>query len=142
MPSYSASRSPCPIGRASRVLGDRWALLVLREAFLGVDRFDTFIERLPISRAALTSRLQMLVHAGIMERQPPTGKRATYRLTKAGEDLFPTLTALRQWADRWLFEEGHKPLPLHTRFDEDVAPVIVTTFTGRRIEAADRRAST
>lgn len=138
MCSFAASRSPCPIGRASRVLGDRWALLVLREAFLGVDRFDTFMERLPISRAALTSRLKMLVDAGILERQPPTGKRATYRLTEAGEDLFPMLTALRQWSDRWLFDKGHKPLPLHTRFGEDIAPVIVTTRTGKLVKAADR----
>lgn len=138
MRSFTASRSPCPIGRASRVLGDRWALLVLREAFLGIDRFDGFMERLPISRAALTSRLKMLVDAGILERQPPTGKRATYCLTDAGQDLFPTLTALRQWSDRWLFEKGHKPLPLHTRFGEDIAPIIVTTHTGRPIKAADR----
>lgn len=138
MRSFIASRSPCPIGRASRVLGDRWALLVLREAFLGVDRFDGFMERLPISRAALTSRLKMLADAGIIERQPATGKRATYRLTEAGEDLFPTLTALRQWSDRWLFEKDHKPLPLHTRFGEDIVPVVVTTRTGRRIEASDR----
>lgn len=138
MRSFTASRSPCPIGRASRVLGDRWALLVLREAFLGVDRFDAFMERLPISRAALTSRLKMLVDAGIMERNPPAGKRAVYTLTEAGEDLFPTLTALRQWADRWLFEKGHKPLPLATRFGEDIAPVVVTTHSGRPVRAGDR----
>lgn len=138
MRNFTASRSPCPIGRASRVLGDRWALLILREAFLGIDRFDAFLERLPISRAMLTSRLKMLTEAGVLERDPPEGKRAFYRLTEAGDDLFPTLTALRQWSDRWLFDEKHKPLPLHTRFGEDIAPVVVTTRTGKQVKAADR----
>ena len=57
MKSYVPSRAPCPVGRASRVIGDRWALLILREAFLGVDRFEDFMVRLPISRAARASRL-------------------------------------------------------------------------------------
>ncbi len=135
---YIPSRSPCPIGRASRILGDRWAILILREAFVGVDRFEAFLDRLPISRAALTSRLKMLVDAGIVERDPPTGKRAVYRLTAAGEDLFTTITAMRQWGDRWLFDEGHNPQSLPTRFGEDIAPVTVTTRTGKAVKAADR----
>lgn len=135
---YVPSRSPCPIGRASRIFGDRWAILILREAFVGIDRFDLFMERLPISRAALTSRLKMLVEAGILERDPPKGKRAIYRLTEAGEDLFVTMTALRQWGDRWLFAEGHQPQSLPTRFGEDIAPIIATTSSGRTISAADR----
>ena len=138
MRSFIASRSPCPIGRASRILGDRWALLILREAFLGVDRFDDFLARLPISRAILTARLKMLVDAQVLSRQPPSGKRAAYRLTEAGNDLFPMLTALRQWGDRWLFEPGHRPLPVRTRFGEDVAPVEVRTTGGRPVVASDR----
>lgn len=138
MRSFTASRSPCPIGRASRILGDRWALLILREAFLGVDRFEDFLDRLPISRAVLTARLKMLVDAQVLSRDPPSGKRAAYKLTQAGNDLFPMLTALRQWGDRWLFEPGHHPLPIHTRFGEDVAPVEVRTIGGHAVVAADR----
>ncbi len=102
MKAYVPSRSPCPIGRASRLLGDRWVLLILREAFLGVDRFEGFVGRLGISRAALTSRLGWLVEAGLMERIPPEAPRATYRLTPAGEALAPTMAALRIWGDAWL----------------------------------------
>jgi len=138
MRSFTASRSPCPIGRASRILGDRWALLILREAFLGVERFEDFLDRLPISRAVLTARLKMLVDAQVLSRDPPMGKRAAYTLTEAGNDLFPMLTALRQWGDRWLFEPGHRPLPIHTRFGEDVAPVEVRTTGGQPVSAADR----
>lgn len=102
MKAYVPSRAPCPIGRASRVIGDRWAMLIVREAFLGVEHFDTFLDRLDISRAALTSRLRILVAAGVIERVPPTGKRATYRLTEAGRALAPTYAALRAWGEVWL----------------------------------------
>ncbi|QNQ11747.1 winged helix-turn-helix transcriptional regulator [Sphingomonas alpina] len=105
MKSFTPSRSPCPIGRASRIVGDRWALLILREAFLGAERFEQFLDRLDISRAALTSRLGILVAAGVFERVPPEGKRAAYRLTDAGRDLRPTIEALRAWGDAWLFAE-------------------------------------
>ncbi|NJS15823.1 MAG: helix-turn-helix transcriptional regulator, partial [Sphingopyxis sp.] len=83
MKAYTPSRSPCPVGRASRLLGDRWVLLILREAFLGVERFEDFIDRLDISRAALASRLGWMVDAGVLERVPPDAKRAAYRLTEA-----------------------------------------------------------
>jgi DNA-binding HxlR family transcriptional regulator len=135
------SRSPCPIGRAARILGDRWALLILREAFLGVSRFDGFLDRLPISRAMLTSRLRLLVSAGVLQRDPPQSKRAVYRLTPAGEDLFTTLTALRQWGDRWLFDAGHQPMPLMTQEGAVIAPVRVETLAGAPVAARDRRVS-
>jgi DNA-binding HxlR family transcriptional regulator len=106
MKPYVASRSPCPIGRASRLLGDRWVLLLLRELFLGVDRFDGFLERLPISRATLTARLEWLVDAGVVAREPPDARRARYRLTEAGRALAPALDAIRQWGDAWLLPAG------------------------------------
>lgn len=102
MKTYTPSRSPCAVGRASRLLGDRWVLLILREAFLGFDRFEDFIERLDISRAALTSRLGWMVEAGVIERVPPDGKRAQYRLTAAGHALRPTYDAIKAWGDEWL----------------------------------------
>lgn len=106
MKQYVASRSPCAVGRASRLLGDRWVLLILREAFLGVERFDDFVDRLDISRAALTSRLQWMIDAGVMERIPPEGRRAVYRLTDAGLALRPTYDAIRAWGDQWLPRAG------------------------------------
>lgn len=76
--------------------------MILREAFLGIDRFEDFMARLPISRAALTSRLQLLVAAGVMERRPPVGKRASYCLTPAGHALKPTYDAIKAWGEDWL----------------------------------------
>ena len=102
MKGYAPSRSPCPIGRASRLLGDRWVILVLREAFLGVDRFDGFVNRLGINRAALTSRLEWLVEAGLIAREPPDAKRGRYIVTESGRALMPTFAAMREWATTWL----------------------------------------
>ena len=108
MKDYVPSRSPCPVGRASRLLGDRWVLLILREAFLGVERFEDFIERLDISRAALTSRLGWMVDAGVLERVPPDARRAAYRLTDAGHALAPTYAAIKAWGEAWLPRDGGK----------------------------------
>lgn len=103
MKSFQPSTSPCPIGRASRILGDRWVLLIVREAFLGVSRFEDFMTRLPISRAALSSRLTLLVEAEVMHRDPPDARRAEYRLTETGKALAPTLQAMGEWAGDNLF---------------------------------------
>ncbi len=106
MKKYIVSHAPCPVGRASRLLGDRWVILILREAFLGADRFEQFIERLPISRAALTSRLAILVEAGVLKRDPPKGHRARYALTQAGDGLRPMFTEMWRWGEKHLFEQG------------------------------------
>ncbi|WP_114521284.1 helix-turn-helix domain-containing protein [Altererythrobacter sp. ZODW24] len=106
MKKYTASRAPCPVGRASRLLGDRWVILILREAFLGADRFEQFMDRLPISRAALTSRLAILVEAEVLQRDPAEGRRARYALTAAGDELRPMFTEMWRWGEKHLFEPG------------------------------------
>lgn len=108
MKQFQPSRSPCPISRASRILGDRWVLLILREAFLGGTRFEGFMQRLPISRAALTSRLGLLVDAGLLRREPPGAKRARYSLTEAGRALLPLYQEMSRWSGKHLFD-GEAP---------------------------------
>lgn len=104
MAQLSSSRSPCPVGRASRILGDRWVILILREAFLGATRFEEFLPNTGINRAALTSRLNAMIEHGILERDPPDARRAEYRLTPAGQELAPLLAAMRDWGGKWLFD--------------------------------------
>ncbi|MBD2842560.1 winged helix-turn-helix transcriptional regulator [Erythrobacter rubeus] len=112
MERFKRSHSPCPVGRASRILGDRWVILILREAFLGATRFEEFLPNTGINRAALTSRLAALVDHGIMERDPPDARKAQYRLTEAGRELAPVMAAMRDWGDRWMFaERGDERLP-------------------------------
>ena len=101
------------------VIGEKWSLLVLREAFLGVRRFADFQRNLGAPKAVLTERLGTLVAAGILARVPYQAEgerqRHEYRLTDKGRDLYPTLVALRQWGDRYL-DDGHgAPLAMEHR---------------------------
>lgn len=91
--------SPCPVARSADLLGDRWALLVIRDAFDGITRFGDFQRSLGAARNILSDRLRRLVEAGILQLQPASDGSAyqEYVLTAAGLELFPLLVALRQW---------------------------------------------
>jgi DNA-binding HxlR family transcriptional regulator len=108
MKTYTPSRAPCPIARAARLLGDRWLLLILRDAFLGAERFEEFVDRLGINRAALTSRLAILQEAGLMRRDPPDSKRARYILTDKARALVPMFEQMAGWSSAHLFAEGEQ----------------------------------
>ena len=88
------------------MLGDRWVILILREAFLGAERFEQFIDRLGINRAALTSRLDILQEAGLIRREPPEGKRARYLLTESAHALLPVYAEMAKWGSEHLFADG------------------------------------
>jgi len=97
----------CSIAGALEIVGERWTLLIVRDAFLGLRRFDEFHESLGIARNVLTDRLSKLVEAGILERKP-YGKRTDrvdYRLTAKGLDLHVALVGLRQWGDKYLCDK-------------------------------------
>ena len=103
----------CSVAQCLEVVGEWWSLLIVRDTFLGVTRFDDFQTRLGISRNILTNRLNHLVEAGVLQRvsyqdNPP---RSDYRLTDKGRDLWHVITAMRQWGDRWA-APGGEPLVL------------------------------
>ncbi|WP_322011276.1 helix-turn-helix domain-containing protein [Paraburkholderia sp. J12] len=106
----SFADSPCPVGRAVDIVGDRWALLIVRDAFDGVRRFGDFLASLGAARNILSDRLKMLVEAGVLESVPASDGSAyqEYVLTKKGEGLFPVIVMLRQWAEANLFPAGEK----------------------------------
>lgn len=98
----------CSIAQCLEAVGEWWSLLIIRDALLGVSRFDDFQARLGISRNILNQRLTHLVAEGVLERvsyqdHPP---RYDYRLTEKGRDLWTVLTAMRQWGDRWAAPQG------------------------------------
>ncbi|KDP84896.1 winged helix-turn-helix transcriptional regulator [Cupriavidus basilensis] len=94
---------PCPIARSMSVLGERWAILLLREAFYGSTRFDEFQRHLGIAPNILSARLKSLVEHGMLERLPaPDSARHVYHLTEKSRDFFPAFVALKAWADRWM----------------------------------------
>jgi len=100
----------CSLKRALDVLGEKWTLLVLREAIYGVRRFDDFARALKCGRAVLSARLKTLTEAGILKRveyrESDQRTRAEYHLADKGLDLFTTIYALSQWGDRWMPPPG------------------------------------
>lgn len=107
------TRMRCPVARSMAVLGERWAILVLREAFYGTTRFDDFQRHLGIAPNILSARLRHLVGHGLLEKVPgPGGARHEYRLTEKGRDFFPAYVALKRWSDRWMAGPDGPPVVL------------------------------
>lgn len=98
----------CSVARSLEVVGERWTLLILRDAFWGVRRFDDFQKDLGVARNVLQTRLTRLVDEGIMERVPYQDRplRCEYRLTEKGIDLWPILVAMMGWGDKHAAPEG------------------------------------
>ena len=115
----------CSIGQSLEVVGEWWSLLIIRDAFMGVTRFDDFQERLGIARNVLNQRLSHLVDEGVFERvaynEHP--QRYDYVLTEQGRDLWQVVVALRQWGDRWRAPDG-PPLQLMHRECGHIAELI------------------
>ena len=99
----------CSVARTLEVVGERWTILILRDALIGVRRFDNFLNRLGIARNVLTDRLNRLVDSGIMERVAYQERplRHEYRLTRKGLELSPVIFTLMEWGDRYIsYEDG------------------------------------
>lgn len=104
----------CSVARTLEVIGERWTFLVLREAFMGVRRFDELQRNTGVARNILAARLRKLVDNRILERRryqdrPP---RFEYRLTDRGLDLYPAIVALLQWGDRHAAHPAGRPVVL------------------------------
>jgi DNA-binding HxlR family transcriptional regulator len=102
------------VGRALELVGERWTLLILREAFFGVRRFGQLARNLNIPRPTLSSRLRMLVDVGLLQRVPYSlePERHEYRLTAAGRDLFAAIVTLMRWGDEHLPHPDGPPIVL------------------------------
>jgi DNA-binding HxlR family transcriptional regulator len=122
----------CGVAQALEQVGDWWSLLIVRDASFGVRRFAELEQSLGISKNILTDRLNKLVDHGILEktRLDEPGVRFEYVLTPKGTDLWVVLTAMRLWADKWVFGEGNEPL---------LARDTKTGRTVKRLLAVDER---
>ncbi|WP_423195875.1 MULTISPECIES: winged helix-turn-helix transcriptional regulator [unclassified Cupriavidus] len=133
---------PCPIARSLSVLGERWTLLIMREAFYGSTRFDEFERRLGIAPNILSARLKALVEAGLLARTqaPGGGARHIYALTEPGRDFFPVFVSLKGWADRY---RGGANGPLTVLVDAqsgaEIAPPRLLRGDGSEISLGDLR---
>jgi DNA-binding HxlR family transcriptional regulator len=101
----------CSVARTLSVVGDRWTLLVLRDAFLGVRRFEDF-QAVGLTRHRLADRLNRLVEAGVMDRvrYQDRPQRFEYRLTEKGHDLYPIIVSMTRWGDRWMAGDAGAPI--------------------------------
>jgi len=139
-PGLFARGRPCSVARALAVIGDRWSFRILRDVFLRVRRFDDLQESLGIARNVLTDRLDALVDAGVLTRQP-YGSRADrhdYVLTAMGLDLYPTFLLMMAWGDRWRAPPPGPPLVLmHSHLPHRVAPLLVDADDGSPVTAAE-----
>lgn len=127
----------CSVAGALEILGEWWTMLIVRDAFMGVRRFEDFQRRLGIARNVLTTRLQKLVASGILERRryQERPERFEYRLTAKGLDLYPILVSLLQWGDRWAPAEGGPPVLLvHRDCGQVSSPYLVCDHCGEPID--------
>ncbi|WP_312589597.1 winged helix-turn-helix transcriptional regulator [Comamonas terrigena] len=122
----SLNEQPCPVARSVDLIGDRWSLLIVRDAFDGMRRFSDFQRSLGMAKNILSDRLRKLVDAGILAMQDASDGSAyqEYVLTPQGENLFPVVVALRQWGEQHLFapSERHSVL-IDKRTGQPVPPM-------------------
>ena len=147
MPSRQPLKNEaCPVARSVDLIGDRWSLLIVRDAFDGVHRFGDFQRSLGVARNILTDRLRKLVDAGILETHDASDGTAyqEYVLTSEGESLFPVVVALRQWGEQHLFERGEchsvlvdkrtgKPIPFMVPTARDGSTLLPATTEVRKV---------
>lgn len=127
----------CPVARTLDLVGDRWSLLVVRDAMDGARSFTEFQRRTGIARNILTDRLRKLIAHGLLaQRTAPSGRRQEYVLTDAGRALFPVIVTLRQWGERHAFAPDE---PHSTLVDEhgDLVPAFTPTAPDGTVLSAD-----
>ena len=127
----------CPIARSLERVGEWWSILILRDASLGLSRFDEFQESLGIAPNILTRRLKALIEAGLLERRryserPP---RDEYVLTEAGRDFRPVLWALLAWGNKHFAPEGASVVVVDSKTGVEANPVLVDGNSGRPLTA-------
>ena len=129
----------CPIARGLDRVGEWWSMLILRDAFAGLSRFDEFQQSLGIAPGMLTRRLNALVERGLLERRPYSERppRDAYVLTACGRDFHPVLIALLAWGNRHFAPEGETIRIVDARTLRPADPVLVDRASGRPLTAPD-----
>lgn len=130
----------CPIAQTLDLIGEWWTLLIIRNAFCGMCRFDDFQRHLDISTNILSARLQRLVASGILLRQPAPddGRAVEYTLTDKGRALYPVLLAITQWGETWApHPDGARLQLLERASGQPVAGLAAVSHDGRSLPLAD-----
>ena len=131
----------CSVARTWAVLGERWTMLIVREAFRGTRRYDVFQRRLAVGRNILSDRLQTLTREGIFARTryQRSPDRYEYHLTEKGKDLYPVLLSLMHWGDRYQVDVPPVRL-MHKACGQEAEPHLVCSHCGEPVGYGDLRA--
>jgi DNA-binding HxlR family transcriptional regulator len=119
---------PCSVARTLSVVGDRWTMLILRNAFMGIRRFDDFQANLGVTRHLLSDRLKRLVEEDVLTKvaYQTSQQRFEYRLTEKGKDLYPVLLSLVKWGDKWMDRGLGAPVEyIHQACGKKFTPMLV-----------------
>lgn len=130
----------CPVARALDIIGDRWSMLIVRDAFDGIRRFGEFQRNLGVARNILASRLRTLVEQGVLEIVPASDGSAyqEYVLAPKGEDLFMVVVGLRQWGEQHLFNKRERHSTLIERDSgKPIQKIALQDRDGRRLRPSD-----
>jgi DNA-binding HxlR family transcriptional regulator len=126
---WQASTDNCPIGRTLELLGEKWTLLIVRDALNGVRRFDDFRRHMGLSEAVLADRLRKLSEAGVLEarayQEPGRRERHEYRVTAKGRELVPVMVALKQWGETHCADPAGQVIELRHRNCEGQVRVVL-----------------
>jgi DNA-binding HxlR family transcriptional regulator len=135
----SFSDMHCSLAQCLEVVGEWWSMLILRDVFLGVTRFEDIQRRLGIARNILNQRLSRLVETGILVKVPYSDHppRYDYRLTDKGRDLWPVLTGMRQWGDKYAAPDGPPVQTSHKSCGQVSEAVMVCSSCGEPLTARD-----
>ncbi|TDF82650.1 helix-turn-helix domain-containing protein [Pseudomonas sp. H9] len=130
----------CPVARTLEVIGDRWSLMIIRDAFDDVRRFSDFQKHLGVAKNILTTRLKALVEVGIFDIRPASDGSAykEYVLTQKGREVFPIMVSMRQWGERHLFKPHEtRSVLLDNASGQPLMPMVVRSASGQPVEASD-----
>jgi DNA-binding HxlR family transcriptional regulator len=131
----------CSLAQTLSVIGEHWTMLIIRDAFFGLRRFDQFQKSLGIARNVLSDRLKKLVQAGVLEKSEGPG-HPEYRLTQKGLALQPIMIAMTQWGDTYMpHPEGQRLTFVDRRDGRPIEPVGVYAADGRRLKPKEIRAT-
>ena len=132
--------SECPVARTLEAIGDRWSLMIIRDAFDDIRRFSEFQKSLGVAKNILASRLKTLVEVGVFDVQPASDGSAykEYVLTDKGREIFPVVVSMRQWGERFLFKpQETRSVLLDNASGQPLLPIEVRSSNGEKLGPFD-----
>jgi DNA-binding HxlR family transcriptional regulator len=132
--------SECPVERTLEAIGERWSLMIIRDAFDDIRRFSEFQKSLGVAKNILASRLKTLVEVGVFDVRPASDGSAykEYALTDKGRQLFPVIVCMRQWGERFMFKPGEtRSVLVDNQSTQPLMTIDVRSSDGQKLGPAD-----